>query len=241
MDALTNQVISGYTRPLDPLNKIAGMVTETDYSIDRRMSRGGDRLAVDLARYTDNLFDAILEEPMGTPLRQASRPEGDIKDPNPIGSLFGRKEVHAKNYIDVVLGMVDMPAYLLDQRSNIPESDRFMNEMVGPILNMKSKALLKDSTFKSAKPAIKRKMVTEMLQNSRDIIKNNLNEGFIGTAEDRLAVARRTWLSTDVAVRNQAREDLNISTPDRDLTEQELMTLKLYASQLDKFLNSRSK
>lgn len=241
LESLGGQVVAGYTRPIDPYNKVAGLLTETDAAIDRRQADpGGEKLKLELTRYTDNIFESMLGEgSMGTPLRQASRPEGDIHNPNDMATFVGRKEVLPKNYTDKLLGMLDRPAYLLDQRSGNPAADRFMNETVAPLLNERSKWLMQDETFINGNMAIKQYMVDNMLRTARKDVRTLLTEGLIGTSDDRLDAQKRVWLSTPQPLRDQAKKDLGITTNDRDLTEDELRVLKDYVGSMRKFLNGR--
>jgi hypothetical protein len=234
-------IASGFTRPLDPLNKVIGMGTETDQLIDRRQAEPGMDAAVqELTRYTDNIFGTLLGEDIGTPLRQATRPEGDVYNPNDMATMVGRKEVLPKNYTDKLLGMVDKPAYLMDQRTGSPQADRFMNKNVAPILNKRSKNLLNDDVFKNASDSTKRYMVDEMLRQARSDVRDMLQSGRLGSAEDRADDAQRMWLSQPEALRTQAKADLGIKKADKDLTKDEINLLRKYVGQTRKFLGSRT-
>jgi hypothetical protein len=236
VSAVSNQVIGGFTRPLDPLNKAVGMMNETDASIDRRQAEtGGEEIALQILRYTDNMFDSVLEEPIGTTARSATRPEGDIKDPNPVASMTGRKELPPKNHIDKLLGMVDMPPFLFDTRTGSPEADRFLNERVGPLLNMRAKHLMKDEVFQKAPQAIKKDLAKNLLSNVKEDIRKQLQSGAIGSMEDRLDDERRMWMMQPQALRDEARTQLNIGTKDRELTENELRQLRAYVGDRNKF------
>lgn len=231
---------SGFTRPLDPLNKVVGMMTGNDAIIDRRQAEPGlDAATQELTRYTDKIFGSLLGEDIGTPLRQATRPEGNIYNPNDMATMVGRKEVLPKNYTDKVLGMVDKPAYLMDQRTGNPAADRFMNEKVAPILNARSKNLLNDDVFKGATLSTKTYMVDEMLRKARSDVRDLLNSGRIGTIDDRTEDARRMWLGQPEALRTQVKKDLGINKPDNELTKDEIDLLRKYVGYTRKFLGNR--
>ena len=231
---------SGFTRPLDPLNKVVGMMTGNDAIIDRRQAEPGlDAATQELTRYTDKIFGSLLGEDIGTPLRQATRPEGDVYNPNDMATMVGRKEVLPKNYTDKVLGMVDKPAYLMDQRTGNPAADRFMNEKVAPILNARSKNLLNDDVFKGATLSTKTYMVDEMLRKARSDVRDLLNGGRIGTADDRTEDARRMWQGQPEALRIQVKKDLGINKPDNELTKDEIDLLRKYVGYTRKFLGNR--
>jgi hypothetical protein len=181
----------------------------------------------------------MLGEDIGTPLRQATRPEGDVYNPNDMATMVGRKEVLPKNYTDKLLGMVDKPAYLMDQRTGSPAADRFMNETVAPILNKRAKNLLADPVFKAASDTTKVYMVDEMLREARSNVRDMLQSGRIGDVDERTNDAQRMWLSQPEALRTQAKKDLGITKADRDLTKDEINLLRKYVGQTRKFLGSR--
>lgn len=235
--SMSGQIVSGFTRPLDPANKMVGMLTGNDAQIDRRLAEPGwDRVSQELTRYTDDIFGQLLGENIGTPARHATRPEGDTHDPNAMASMFGRKEVLPKNYTDKLLGMVDRPAYLLDQRSGNPQADRFMNEKVAPILNQKSKVMLADPKFINATQPIKSLMVNNMLTATRKEIRGMLDANYIGSPEDRLDERRRKWQVMPEALRTQAKADLGISTADNKLTDGQIDVLTSYVGKLKSYL-----
>ena len=242
LQSVSGQIVSGFTRPLDMPNKLAGLVTEMDATIDRRQAEGkGEAIMLELTRYTDNLFEAILGDEIGTPLRTASRPEGNVYDPNALSTMIGKKEVLPKNYTDKLLGMVDMPAYLLDQRTGVPQIDRFVNEKVGPILNARAKELLQDPSFQNLSTPMKTYRVKNMLRLARKDIKTMMNSGMIGTEEERIDDQRRLWLTQPQALRDQAKKDLGITTLDKDLSPDEILALRDYIGTMKKFFDGKDK
>jgi hypothetical protein len=216
-----------------------GVATDNDRAIDRRLAEPGVQAAYqEITRYTDQIFDLLLGGEIGEPKSAAARPEGDVRNPNPIANLVGRKEVPAKNYTDRLLGMVDKPAYLVDQRSGIPEADAFMNKHVGPLLNAMSKKLLDEPTFKKASAAVKRQMVDTMVTGARKTVRDWLSTGEVGTSENRVEDMRRTFIIQPQAYRDEARKTYNITTPDRDLTEGQMMLMKNYIGMIKDFHGS---
>jgi hypothetical protein len=237
-----SSIASGFTRPFDPVNQMVGMVTENDAAIDRRLAEPGVQAAYqEITRYTDNILEALIYdegETIGEPKAGAARPEGEIRNPNPIAGLVGRKEVPAKNYTDRLLGMVDMPAYLLDQRSGIPENDAFMNDHVAPLLNTLSKQLLNEPSFQQAKPAIQKLRVKSMLTSAQKTVREWLGAGDIGTYNDQVEDMRRKFIVKPVALRDEARKKFGITNPDRKLTEGEMSVMSDYISKLEEFYGS---
>jgi hypothetical protein len=182
----------------------------------------------------------MLEEPIGTPARSVARPEGDIIEPNPAAGLVGRKELPPKNYTEKLMGMVDIPTFMLDQRSGIPEIDRYINQEVGPLINARSKRLLNSPTFKKANVAQKHLMAKNLLTQAREDVREKLNAGW-GPGEMRDADARRVWLTLPQSLRDEAKTALNISKGDRELTKIEVDQLRNYLGKQRDFYQERTK
>jgi hypothetical protein len=131
-----------------------------------------------------------------------------------------------------------MPAYLVDQRSGIPEADAFMNSKVGPLLNSLSKQLLNDPSFQANTPAIKRDRVKTMIGEARSTVRAWLGDGLIGNYENKLEDQRRKFMTRSIAMRDEARKKYGITTPDRDLTENEIILMQNYISMYEEFYGS---
>ncbi len=162
-DALGNtggNIASGYTRPFDPVNKLAGLATESltgiaiDDAIDRRQTKGFvEKLTQGATRYIDNVFEALAlgitgeKKLIGTPLTPAGR-EGDIYDPSPVGSSFGVKTKQARTYADHVFGSVDLPSWKAGMYTGIPEFDAFINKHIAPLIEHEAELLWKNKKFR---------------------------------------------------------------------------------------------
>jgi hypothetical protein len=240
-------IASGYTRPLDVFNKLIGMGQENDPMIDRRMaSTLSETMTQELTRYTNSLFSPFLGDQetengvpvIGTPKRAATRPEGDIHDPNPFSTLFARREEPAFNNIDRVLGMVNLPPFIMDKRSAIPELDHFVNKEVAPILNRRAKNLLENAQWRNAPQYEKVNQVRQMLLDVREEVIQNLRTGTIGGPQVRLNDERSKWTASySLSEREMARRELGITTPDRELSKMQLEVMKEYIKNRKEYLD----
>lgn len=237
-------IAAGFTRPLDFPNKLMGMATHGDVMIDRRQATSvGDTMKQELTRYTNNLFAPFIADNeaedgtpvIGTPKRAATRPEGDIRDPNPYSSLFSRKEQPPANSIDILLGMVNYPPFLMDQRSAVPAFDHFVNEEVAPILNARAAQALRDPIFKAKPQNEKLAYVKDMLRSVRKEVIQNLGNGYTGGPQDRVNYERNKWSHLPLAKRKMAKQHYGITAKDTDLSLIQLEILKEYIKNYDDF------
>lgn len=241
-------VASGFTRPLEPLNAAMGGDMKSDVTIDKRQAESSfEAMQLELLRYTDSLFAPFLGEPfeeggvsggakvIGTPLRSAVRPEGDIYEPNPIGRLAGHKEIAPMNSTDKLFGMVNFPPWMADQRTSIPAYDRYINETVGPMLEDRSKRLLESKAFQNATQERKLTQVKSLVNDVRQTVRDQLEGGEAGGPDGRLKMSRYRWSNLPEVDRNEARRVLNITTPDNKLNEIQLRMLRDMVDNLQDF------
>jgi hypothetical protein len=235
-------VAAGFTRPLDPINKMVGAATTGDVTVDRRQAKSGlDQITQELTRYTNNIFAPLFGEGkteegapvFGTPLRSATGPAGDIRDPNPVGTILSIKTEPAKTPIEKLLGQVNIPTYVFQSRTASPEFDRFMNEHILPVLNYKARTLMRGAAWQHMKQYEKEAAVRDILTSARDEIINDLNKGFIGDEETRKNNSIRIWSTLPQSSRTAAREHFNITKPDRDLTAMDIEVMRHYIKQYD--------
>lgn len=105
-------IAAGFFRPLDPINKLVGFMTDTDTAKDTRQARGLGKFNQASTKYFDNILEALMEETdsiTGESLRVASR-EGEIYDPNPLARIFGLKIVAGRTATEKIYSMAGMKA-----------------------------------------------------------------------------------------------------------------------------------
>jgi len=232
-------IAAGFTRPLDPVNDMAGMALNSegivnDGSIDRKMAEGTDVVLQNFARYTNNFFSLALGEDTGEGRmlgvqKNSATDAKPVKDSNPLGSMFGSTTKPRQDSIDIILGMTDLAPFTMDSMTTgVPEYDNFINGTIFPILERKSEALLESDFFKSRPTHIKRRMVSKMLTTSRKEILENLENGSLGSFQEYLFNERKNFMALDQAYRAEAKRALDIDVEDRKLTLDQIEKLSLW-------------
>lgn len=230
------EIGAGFTRPLDfpnkyfqTTNEIYGR-SEGNVQIDRRMAREPGEVAFqNLARYVDQAFAPFTDEGMiGVAARSASRPEGDIKDPSTLATLTGMRFDHPMNWTDMALGMIGMPNFTIDSRTAVPEYDRFINEQIAPLLNMRMKELLATPVFKEASIERKRALVSQSISAVKDMVMTEVENHNFGV-DPLMYDMRRVFSTYPKADQKEALEAFGMSgTNLRDLTLEQLYLLNEY-------------
>lgn len=227
--SISGTILSGFTRPLDPFNDIAGAVLDakgvvSDVSTDKKQAEGIDSVLMGFSRYTNNIFSLLLGKEgkdgkllYGKPSMSATQ-EGPRQDPNPIAGIFGTKIEPRRTNIDRVLGMVNLPPFRADSfTTGVPEYDAFMNDTVYATLERKATGLINSPTFKKASPAAKLDMVNAIIKDARYEILDGLEHGYVSDPNAKLVNERRKLMVYDQSLRAEAKNALNIPTDDRKL------------------------
>jgi len=223
-------IAAGFFRPLDPINKLVGFMTDTDTAKDVRQARGFGKFNQSSTKYFDNILEALMEETdsiTGESLRVASR-EGEIYDPNPLARIFGLKIVAGRTATEKIYSMAGMKAWSKDQRSNIPAYDRIFNEIMAPMLERRMSIELNSVKFKEKDLQGKRDRVNHVVQEMRATVKAYIHQNSKG--DDYLQSLRYKATTNgkpaqQVKALNEMRED-GIKANIKDFNYEELMILK---------------
>jgi len=219
-------ILAGVFRPLDPLNKLVGFLTETDTAKDVRQARGYGKFNQSATKYFDNILEAIggqTETITGESLRVASR-EGELYDPNPLARIFGIKLVPGRTATEKVYSLSGIKGWSKDQRSNMPAYDRIFNETMAPILERRMGKLLNDPRFKAKNITEKRTDVNSVVANIRTMVRKMVQTQSRG--EDYLATIRYKTMGNgnkeQKALAMKHMRDMGVKVGIRDMNYEEL-------------------
>ena len=219
-------ILAGVFRPLDPINKLVGFLTETDTAKDVRQARGFGKFNQSATKYFDNILEAIggqTETITGESLRVASR-EGELYDPNPLARIFGIKLVPGRTATEKVYSLSGIKGWSKDQRSNMPAYDRIFNETMAPILERRMGKLLNDPRFKAKSITEKRTDVNSVVANIRTMVRKMVQTQSRG--EDYLATIRYKTMKNgnkeQKALAMKHMRDMGVKVGIRDMNYEEL-------------------
>lgn len=142
-------ILAGFTRPLDAVNRAVGLITDSDVAKDVRQARGVDVLTQSATKYVDNIFELFTQDIQaitGEELRVATR-EGSLQDPNPAARIAGLVIKPPQNATELAFGMSEMMTYTANARTKNPAYDKLFNTFLAPMLEKASENLMKDPKF----------------------------------------------------------------------------------------------
>ncbi len=228
-------ILAGFTRPLDAINRMTGLIAGSDVAKDPRQAEGLQAGTIQATRYVDNLIEIFtdkLEGVTGEELRVATR-EGKIQDPSPLLSVMGIKLKPNRTSTEKAYSMAEMHPWTANERSAIPAYDKIFNEAIAPAFEDSMMKLIQSEEFKKGNVARRRQMLTD----TKNALRSDLRKYLLVSGDETtsLMAARKKLINKgDKNVRYQAkqimREKYDIDADIRDYSEREL---RLYESLID--------
>lgn len=235
--------LSGYSRPLDPINQIAAFAMGDAYSeTDRKI---GSEFVNNSVRYVENIFDA-LDYFTGLETVEAGKKVGEFvgldvggeaitkqraleerERSSPIGRLFGYRESPAPNSLDKIFADIGMPEWKTNIKANIPEANNAMNRIITKHLEYEAEKAVDKPNWDTLPQKTKKKLLSNLISRAR---KRAMRELFRGSQDD-----KRHALMYDISKRSSnvqlqdievALEELGIDKKPTELSMRELRLLK---------------
>ena len=161
--------ISGYTRPLDPINQVAAISRGEDYvAVDRN---DGSKWLNNSVRYVDQMFDAMdlsVQEMLGQKAPQEKkRALSDAPGKAPIGRLFGFREKDAPSTINRMFNEIGLPEWKSNIKADIAVADNRMNEIIVNYLDYYAETVVNSPKWKEGTDEQRRYLVSRVLSISK--------------------------------------------------------------------------
>ena len=231
--------VSGFTRPLDALNKAVGFAMGTDTAKDVRQAEGLNVFTQSATKYVDNIFEAFIDKTdsiTGEDLEVATR-EGEIYDPNPFARIFGITIKPGRTATEKVYSMAEMHPWKANERTKIPAYDKAFNGLVAPILELYTQELLSDPKFMQANLTQQRGMIKKRLSDVKAAVRRRMEVGYEGTENMVLRRAAKMAQKYNKETTREAlrlmKEQTGISGSLDELNYRELETFMRYADYVE--------
>ena len=230
--------VSGFTRPLDALNKAVGFATGTDSARDVRQADGLNVFTQSATKYVDNIIESFIDKTdsiSGEELRVATR-EGDVYDPNPFARIFGLTIKPGRTATEKVYSMAEMHPWKASERTNLPAYDKTFNGLLAPLLEVYTQQLLDDPKFQKANLTMKREMLKKRMSDVKSVIRERMEKGFSGGEGRTLRKAAQASSKYSKEIRREAlemmKESYGTTGSLEDMSFRELDTFMRFADYL---------
>ena len=231
--------VSGFTRPLDAINKTIGFAMGTDDAKDVRQADGMNVFTQSATKYVDNIIEAFIDKTdsiTGKDLEVATR-SGEIYDPNPFARIFGITVKPGRTATEKVYSMAEMFPWQANERTKIPAYDKAFNGLVAPMLEVYTQELLNDPRFKDATLPQQRSMLKKRLSDVKKIVRDRMERGVTGGQNAVLRRAAKAAQKYGKETRREAfklmKEQMGITGSLEDLSFRELEMFMMYADYVE--------
>jgi len=231
------RVVSGISRPLDPINFTMGLVRGNNMTPDLKT---GPKFYAQGFRYVNNLFDAIPFGVEGMEMKSKSTPtKGFDQQPNTGKQLAVRKDREV-NYIEYMLNSAGMDDWRTINIQAPAEVKNYMNGVAEAYLNEEAlRALKKNPDFDNKSTNKKQSIVTDLVAAAKEKVNNRMKTGKLPKTLDMLRILAR---KKDSKIK-EVMDWMEIEGDLEDIVEKEdalgiLRKIKYYVDNYDKIFNS---
>ena len=201
-------ILAGFTRPLDAVNKIVGFAAGTDTAKDVRQAEGVNVLTQSATKYVDNLFEIFDDKTdaiTGEELRVATR-QGEVYDENPFAKIFGLTIKQGRTATEKAYSIAEMAPWTASERTKIPAYDKAFNTLIAPALERATQRLIDSDEFKKADLTGQRRMLKEVVGRMRTEVGNAMLGGMGGEENTRVRMAMKASRMHSKEVRSEAKK-----------------------------------
>ena len=228
---------SGFTRPLDAVNKVVGFAMGTDTAKDVRQAEGSlETFSLSATKYVDNIFEIFddkLDSVTGEELRVATR-QGDVYDANPFARVFGLTIKPGRTAAEKAYSMAEMFPWQANERTRVPGYDKAFNAFIAPRLERETQILLRSDSYTKASLTKRRTMLKRVLSNIKKDYREYMKTGDLGSKNAVAAIAVAAERRGSKEIRKEAKrimkERQGVDVEPRDMNYQELT---LYVEYID--------
>jgi hypothetical protein len=233
LGSIPSQVISGATRPLEPLNALAGLARKEEYYTPDR--KQGFKLINQSTRYIDQIVALATGRSPGPQAYNTS--EGKVI-PQPT-RLISPNRTTVMTSTEQVLNAVGRQGWPKDMRSDSPEANNRYNQIFRDIIESGSRKLWDSPQFKSNKLEYKQGKVDKLYADAKKSTLDYMKRLGSNSGDSTLAKMIEVSLSTSDLEIKRILEDLGYTKSIEDMNFDELTTLENAIKVREDWINRR--
>ncbi len=157
--------ISGYSRPLDPINQMISLGRGEDFiPVDRKQ---GSQWVNNSVRYVDQIFTALSGEEIAPEKFSALTDQPQL---TPIGRIFGYREVAGQSSIQRMFNEIGKPQWRTEIKSFIPETQNDINKYVFNFLEANAEKAISTSAWKNGDIESRTAILGDVIKRSKELV-----------------------------------------------------------------------
>ena len=156
-----SQAVSGITRPLEPLNVIAGLARDEEFYVPDR--KQGTAWVNNSLRYMDQAIGLVTGENLAPPKQTAAEGQPRVQASKLVSTTRGSRLTNTER----VMNEIGKPTFLANMASQSEAADNRYNEIFHEIVEDQAGLLFKSKDFREGTLEYKQMMVTKMVTEAR--------------------------------------------------------------------------
>lgn len=161
MGTIFSQAASGITRPLEPLNVIAGLARDEEFYVPDR--KQGTAWVNNSLRYMDQAIGLVTGENLAPPKQTAAEGQPRVQASKLVSTTRGSRLTNTER----VMNEIGKPTFLANMASQSEAADNRYNEIFHEIVEDQAGLLFKSKDFREGTLEYKQMMVTKMVTEAR--------------------------------------------------------------------------
>ena len=240
LGSIGSMYLSGYSRPLDPLNQIAAFAMGDAYNeTDRNI---GSKFINNSTRYVESIFDG-LDELTGLPTAAGTALGLDMTDAPArerplesrpraaaIGRIFGYRDSPAPQAIDKMYADIGRPKWKTEIKSAVPEANNTINRVITKYLELEADKAVYDPEWKNKSIKEKKAAVSLATRRAKKRALSELYRKGNPTDKRHRLMFKISGRGTGVSMADmeQALEELGIDKKVEELSYKQLKILRRF-------------
>lgn len=161
LGTIFSQAASGITRPLEPLNVIAGLSRDEEFYVPDR--KQGTAWVNNSLRYMDQFLGLVTGENLAPPKQSAAEGQPTVQASKLVSTTRGSRLTNTER----VMNAIGKPTFLANMASQSEAADNRYNEIFNEIVEDQAGLLFKSKSFSEGNLEYKQMMVTKMITEAR--------------------------------------------------------------------------
>lgn len=218
LGTIFSQAASGITRPLEPLNVLAGLARDEEFYVPDR--KQGTAWVNNSLRYMDQAIGLVTGENLAPPKQTAAEGQPRVQASKLVSTTRGSRLTNTER----VMNEIGKPTFLANMSSQSEAADNRYNQIFNEIVEDQAGVLFKSKKFREGTLEYKQGEVTKMVTEAR-----NSTLGYMGRVAsnngDRALLKMITISRYPKLTVQRTLEDLGFDRGIDKLSEEELDTL----------------
>jgi hypothetical protein len=161
LGSIVPQAISAATRPLEPLNVLAGLARDEEFYVPDR--KQGTAWVNNSLRYMDQAIALITGENLAPPKQSAAEGQPTVQASKLVSTTRGSRLTNTER----VMNEIGRPTYLASMASQSEAADNRYNEIFNEIVEDQAGVLFRSKRFREGTLEVKQGEVTKLLSEAR--------------------------------------------------------------------------